>query len=58
VSRLFRSGTWKEQDPHTVAATTKHFCEGTEYCTPEQVAQVALFLASDNLLLLTVSALL
>lgn len=41
-------GTWKEQDPHTVAATTKHFCEGTEYCTPEQVAQVALFLASDE----------
>ena len=39
MGRLFRSGTWKEQDPHTVAATTKHFCEGTEYCTPEQVAQ-------------------
>lgn len=41
-------GTWKAQDPHTVAATTKHFCEGTAYCTPEQVAQVALFLASDE----------
>lgn len=39
---------WKAVDPHVAEACTSHVCPGTPICQPEEVAQVALFLASDE----------
>ena len=40
-------GKW-DMDPHTIKATTDHVCPDTPLCTPEEVANLALFLASDE----------
>lgn len=40
-------GKWN-MDPHTIKATTDHVCPDTPLCTPEEVANLALFLASDE----------
>lgn len=41
-------GNWAYNDPHYVKACQDHVCPGTPLCTADEVAQVALFLASDE----------
>ena len=45
----FEADTWKNTcEEHVVKATTGHICAGTPLCQPEEVASLALFLASDE----------
>jgi NAD(P)-dependent dehydrogenase (short-subunit alcohol dehydrogenase family) len=39
---------WKAIDPHVSNACVAHACAGVPLCQPEEVANVALFLASDE----------
>lgn len=44
----FVDGKWPGMDERTVKACSEHTCPGTPLCTAEEVASLALFLASDE----------